>query len=109
MQGIHKKDHFRALPGNVRNKILKANESMKDKRNEYQWDRECKAIGHPRRHEFLLTGGNRLWSHSEGRAEATALAAMIPSELANCIADYAERLVGTQCAVDVEAEGFAKR
>jgi len=85
--GLTKKQFFHAMPGNLREKILRANGDLKTERNKYQ-----KARIHPRRHELTMTGGNRLWSHSKGRAEATALAATIPPELANCVCDYAERL-----------------
>jgi hypothetical protein len=37
--------------------------------------------------------GRYEWSTSEGRREATAKVATIPPELANCVADYAERLL----------------
>jgi hypothetical protein len=37
--------------------------------------------------------GRRTWSGSKARAEDKAIAATIPPELANCVADYAERLL----------------
>jgi hypothetical protein len=37
--------------------------------------------------------GRYEWSTSDGRREATAKVATIPPELANCVADYAERLL----------------
>lgn len=83
-----KKDNFNALPGNLREKILKAGLDLREARNRYQ-----QTPGHPRRHELAMTGGKIFGAATKSRAEATAAAATIPPELANCVADYAEALL----------------
>ena len=68
-------------------KIIKRKLDLKSERNNYQDGQLIKA----RREgpgEYAST-----WSNSKARLEATALAATIPPELANCVADYAERLL----------------
>lgn len=42
--------------------------------------------------------GRYEWSTSQGRKDATANVATIPPELANCVADYAERILETTCS-----------
>jgi hypothetical protein len=44
--------------------------------------------------------GHGAWSTSQGRRDATAQAATIPPELANCVADYAERLLEQHASQD---------
>ena len=86
-RGIHKNQHFRALPGNVMEKILNRRGNLKAERNAYQNGRTRKA---------LLEGPGEYtssWSGSKARIEATALAATIPPELASCVCDYAERVL----------------
>ena len=46
----------------------------------------------------ILAGGRRFSSKSKQRKEHTALLAEIPPELANCVADYAERLLEGKAA-----------
>lgn len=87
-KNAQKKDNFHALPGNLREKILKAGLDLREARNRYQ-----QTPGHPRRHELVMTGGRIFGSATKSRAEATAAAATIPPELANCVAAYAERLL----------------
>lgn len=47
----------------------------------------------PETGERLLSGVRATWSGSKARADATAKSAEIPPELANCVADYAERIL----------------
>ena len=84
-QGINKKDQgFRALPGNERIKALKAGMDLKTYRNTYQHAKERKAIGAAADQEYHVPTARKI---------ATSHAATIPPELANCVADYAERLI----------------
>lgn len=95
-QGITKKDSFRAMPGNIRERVLRSQQNIKAARQAYQHNQELRAVRsrlHPRRHEIQVGGANHLWSHSEARKLATANAATIPPELANCVADYFERIL----------------
>jgi hypothetical protein len=57
---------------------------LKGWENKYVDSKGRKRGGGPGRYE---------WSTSDGRREATAKVATIPPELANCVADYAERLL----------------
>jgi hypothetical protein len=86
-KGIHKNQHFRALPGNVMEKMKKRGVNIKAGRNAYQ-DGQLARARREGPGEYAST-----WSDSEARREATALAATIPPELASCVADYAERLL----------------
>jgi hypothetical protein len=45
--------------------------------------------------------GRQHWSTSKERKEATAKVATIPPELANCVADYAERLLEQQAKISL--------
>lgn len=64
--------------------------------------REWRQLYHPRylapgepkkiREPYGMTGTRRAWSGSKERAELTAQVATIPPELANCVAEYAERI-----------------
>ena len=87
-RNAQKKDNFHALPGNLREKVLKEGLNLREARNRWQQN-----PGHPQRHELLMTGGRIFGSATKSRAEATAAAATIPPELANTVADYAERLL----------------
>ncbi len=87
-QGITKKQSFRMMPGNERIKVLKAGLPLKTYRNKYQQIKEREAMG--------LTGTRNTWSSSEARKEARALVAQIPPELANCVAEYFERILEKQ-------------
>jgi hypothetical protein len=75
------------LPGNIMEKIRKRGGNLKSERNAYQNGQTRKALWEGQG-EYRST-----WSGSRARLEATALAATIPPELANCVADYAERLL----------------
>ena len=90
-QKAWKKDNFHAMPGNIREKVLKAGLDMREARNMYQ-----QTPGHPRRHELVMTGGRIFGSATKSRKEATAAAAEIPPELASAVADYAEWLVSNR-------------
>jgi len=90
-QGISKNQHFRALPGNVMEKIRKRGLDLKTERNKYQNGQTRKALREGPG-EYTST-----WSGSKARAEATALAATIPPELASCVCDYAERITERIC------------
>ncbi|HXT74634.1 MAG TPA: hypothetical protein VN785_12345 [Candidatus Angelobacter sp.] len=96
-QGISKKDSFHAMPGNIRERVLRSQQNIKVARQAYQNGQELKAV-HSRRHEIQVAGANHLWSHSEARKLATANAATIPPELANCVAEYFERVLETNGA-----------
>jgi hypothetical protein len=50
------------------------------------------------RERYGMTGTRQAWSGSKARAELTAQVATIPPELANCVADYAERLIEQKVA-----------
>lgn len=89
-QGISKKDSFRAMLGNLYEKIKAADDEYKRKvRLQYQHGQEKKRV----RGDLIGAGGNLFWSHSEARKLATAAAATIPPELSACVCDYAERLL----------------
>ena len=88
-QGIKKKDHFRMMPGNEREKIIRAGGDLKIQRNKWQRIRETTEY-------YGLTGTRRTWSGSKARAEMTARTATIPPDLANCVADYFERILETR-------------
>lgn len=71
-QGCKKGQTFHGMPGALRTKVLKSGGNLRDARN--AWKREsCRQAG--------------------GASKVAANAAVIPSILANCVADYAERLL----------------
>ena len=53
----------------------------------------------------ILAGGRKYSSGSKERAAETAKLATIPPELANCVADYAERLLETKTLAPGEESG----
>jgi len=65
-------------------------------------------------HGFREYKGEPGWNKRQGMETRNdklqaALAATIPPELANCVADYAERLLESQSTVPAELSGQAKR